>query len=76
MAQGATQVNYVVIHEQKNMEKGSFLRIVVVFFTYRRGPCVPRLGYHFHEILEKRVYFSAVSYWHLLYEFQRYQILQ
>ena len=68
MNRRGTQVNLVVIREQKNAEKG-------FFFTHRRGPHGPHLGYQFNEILEKRVYFSAVSYCHLLYEFQRHEIL-
>ncbi len=64
---GATLVNHVVIREQKKRGKGYLI-------THHRCPRGLRLGYQFHEILGKREYFSAVSYRHLMYEFQRHEI--
>ena len=42
------------------------------FFTYHRGL---HLGYEFHEIFEKRYTFKQSYNCHLMYKFQRHEIL-
>ena len=66
-AGGGTQVILVVIRKQQIAGKGTFLHIVAVR--------VQDINFTIDEILEKRVCFSAVSYRHLMYEFQRHEIL-